>query len=518
MRELFSPPYNPIHSNGSTACLDQVSTLTVPSYQHGEEKTRNIELYNFGYLFEDLARSANNRLPECSETIAALKTLGSGMAETPSNSTASSAIPAGYAFLQQFIEHDINCAAQSTHLIDQIRSESFEPVTVDNARSHIKNLRSAALELVSVYGGGPDADPDLYEADGVRLKLGRNRKSARVPDHIDADTCDRDVLRQSDGNAFLADGRNDQSLPLAQTHHAYKVFHNNVAEQQRGNPAKRFAMAQKKVIQHYQWIVLHDFLPRLVSLAAHRNALYEPRFYTDDLLTFMPFEFSMAAFQLERSMARRRYQYNSSLASEKTDTHLLHDYTGAGNQRMPLSQQAIIDWRNFYAIDETPEETPANYASSIDTQLSCQQAQMSTEANLLRIATIRTLLRGYQLCLPTGQAIATGIGAKPLTTAELMTGTSTNEQAALASSQLSERTPLWYYILKESAIREQGQKLGETGSAIVAETLVALIKRSRYSILQEPNWQPALGDTQGQFTMTDLLKVCEFNEVCPAYA
>jgi hypothetical protein len=120
--------------------------------------------------------------------------------------------------------------------------------------------------------------------------------------------------------------------------------------------------------------------------------------------------------------------------------------------------------------------------------------------------------------LPTGQAVATRIGAKTLSTAELMTNTCTNEQAALASSQLSGRTPLWYYILKESAIREQGQKLGETGSAIAAETLVALIKRSRYSILQEPNWQPVLGDTHGHFTMTDLLKVCEFEEVCPEYA
>jgi hypothetical protein len=514
MRELFNPPYNPVHSHGSAACLDQVSTLTAQAGQHGGEKAQNIDLYNFGYLFEDLARSADYRLPECSETIGALKTLGSGMTEIPSKSAANSAIPAGYTFLQQFIEHDISCAAQSTHLIDQVRNESLEPVTVDNARSHIKNLRSAALELVSVYGGGPDADPELYEADGVLFKLGRNRKGKRVPDHIDSDTCDRDVLRQPDGTAVLGDGRNDQSLPLAQTHHAYKVFHNNVAAQQRGNPSKRFAMAQKKVIQHYQWIVLHDFLPRLVSRTAHKNALYEPRFYTDDMLTFMPFEFSMAAFQLERSLARQRYRYNSSLATEKTDNHLLYNYTGTGSQRMPIPQHAIIDWRNFYAI----EETPANYARSIDTRLSCARAQPGNEADLLRMAAIRTLLRGYQLCLPTGQAVATRIGAKTLSTAELMTNTCTNEQAALASSQLSGRTPLWYYILKESAIREQGQKLGETGSAIAAETLVALIKRSRYSILQEPNWQPVLGDTHGHFTMTDLLKVCEFEEVCPEYA
>src|SRR3546814_4051526 len=71
------------------------------------------------------------------------------------------------------------------------------------------------------------------------------------------------------------------------------------------------------------------------------------------------------------------------------------------------------------------------------------------------------------LQLPSGQAVAEEIGvANPLTPDEIATGT----DGEVAKEQgLHEATPLWYYILKEAQVREDGKRLGPVGATIVAE-------------------------------------------------
>jgi len=511
MRELF----NKGGGHGTTNSIEEMHQLIKEMKNGKQSRGEKVGLHNFGYLFDDLAGDRGSRLPESAETIAALKTLGSGMADPQPQSGADSDIPAGYTYLGQFIDHDITRDAQASRLRQLISEKMFDPIIADEARHLVKNIRTATLELDSVYGGGPNEDPDLYESDKVLLKLGRNRTDSNgLPDHIDTTDSNRDILRQVDGTPIIGDSRNDENLLISQTHHAFKVFHNQIAKKLTGNSASRFAKAQKKVIQHYQWIVLHDFLPRITGRTAHRNALHDTRYYTDDKLTFMPFEFSVAAFRFGHSMIRQRYQHNSILDAGKTDLSLLFNLTSGGSQRMPLPASAIIDWSNFYPF----EQAPSNFARPIDTRLSTELERLPNEQGLMRMLAIRNLLRGYLMSLPTGQSVVERLGIKPLSNAELLINTSASEQDALRSSQLSTRTPLWYYILKEAAVREQGKKLGETGSAIVAETLVALIKRSKHSILQEPNWQPDLTDDTGRFTMTEMLTACEFEEAMPAFA
>src|SRR3546814_15219209 len=69
------------------------------------------------------------------------------------------------------------------------------------------------------------------------------------------------------------------------------------------------------------------------------------------------------------------------------------------------------------------------------------------------------------LQLPSGQAVAEEIGvANPLTPDEIATGT----DGEVAKEQgLHEATPLWYYILKEAQVREDGKRLGPVGATIV---------------------------------------------------
>jgi hypothetical protein len=74
------------------------------------------------------------------------------------------------------------------------------------------------------------------------------------------------------------------------------------------------------------------------------------------------------------------------------------------------------------------------------------------------------------------------------------------------TTRVSIHTPLGYDILKEAEVQQGGQRLGQVGSRIVVETFHGLIEGSRYSILQQADWQPELpSQDPDRFTMLDLL-------------
>ena len=55
-----------------------------------------------------------------------------------------------------------------------------------------------------------------------------------------------------------------------------------------------------------------------------------------------------------------------------------------------------------------------------------------------------------------------------------------------------ERTPLWYYVLKEAEVRENGNSLGDVGSRVIAETILGLLRYDPMSYLNR-GWTPAQG-------------------------
>jgi hypothetical protein len=55
------------------------------------------------------------------------------------------------------------------------------------------------------------------------------------------------------------------------------------------------------------------------------------------------------------------------------------------------------------------------------------------------------------------------------------------------------RTPLWFYVLRESEVRTRGHRLGPVGSRIVAETVIGQIRRDPRSYLNQGSWTPAAG-------------------------
>ncbi len=72
---------------------------------------------------------------------------------------------------------------------------------------------------------------------------------------------------------------------------------------------------------------------------------------------------------------------------------------------------------------------------------------------------------------------------------------------------MEKSTPLWFYILKEAELMEDGLRLGPVGGRIVGEVFIGLLKADETSYLAvRPNWTPVLTSaTPGEFHMTDLL-------------
>jgi hypothetical protein len=79
------------------------------------------------------------------------------------------------------------------------------------------------------------------------------------------------------------------------------------------------------------------------------------------------------------------------------------------------------------------------------------------------------------------------------------------ELSDLSPHHLEDRTPLWFYILREAEVKAQGKRLGPVGGRIVGEVILGLIEGDSQSYLsQDPGWTPTYG-AGGTFGMTDLL-------------
>ncbi|HET8960992.1 hypothetical protein, partial [Nocardioides sp.] len=139
-------------------------------------------------------------------------------------------VPAGFTYLGQFIDHDLTRNPQP------LPAGPFDPTT-------LKNLRTAAFDLDSVYGQGPTGDQAskaLYEADN---------KHFRVTEEEDQVNGVPDLVRNENGGALLIEPRNDENLIIAQIHLAVQKFHNRLIDE-----GANFNTARRLTQWHYQWV------------------------------------------------------------------------------------------------------------------------------------------------------------------------------------------------------------------------------------------------------------------------
>ncbi len=411
-------------------------------------------------------------------------------------------IPAGYTYLGQFVDHDI----------------TFDPTSSlekQNDPDALVDFRTPRFDLDCLYGSGPDDDPFMYEWSspsnrGVKLLVGRN------PNNGQFDIAD--LPRNQQGRALIGDPRNDENIIVSQLQLLFIRFHNKVVDRTRRNQrlqgAALFREAQRITRWHYQWIVVHDFLERIVGketavailkpASGSTPAQTDLRFFNPKNDPFMPVEFSGAAYRYGHSQVRAAYDLNDVVVD--VPIFVAADRPGplehlGGFRRLPAAW--TIDWSLFF---KTSAGANPQLSRKIDARVAAPLLKLpglpGDRPSLPRL----NLMRGRALGLPSGQDVAAAMGAPPLTADQLGLGQIDLPPEGVAA--LEQATPLWFYLLREAAVLGRGERLGMVGGRIVAEVLVGLLQGDPQSYLRrKPTWSPILPSSrEGDFTMADLVK------------
>lgn len=473
------------------------------------------DLTRFDYLFPDLQEDEASLLPESPSTVAFLTALGTAMKDVnhpddidEKHSIPDSTIPSAYTYFGQFVDHDITLELQSKTLAS-LTDPALAPLPLATVREKLKNGRSATLDLDSLYGAPAPRD-------GAEMRLGPVSRTTNVTQQgppredewNDLPRNGRSKNPTEDRTAQIGDSRNDVNLIVAQLHVAFLRAHNQLVRQGRTQEE-----AERLLRQHYQWIVIHDFLERIadpeivrtVRTKGYRGA-YDP--FAEPF--FLPLEFTVAAYRFGHSMVRKSYGFNrhfpsATLGELFTFTALSGGFDSSLDiDRDTLPENWIIEWEGF--LDDG-----TNRARPIDTRLVEPLSELRNEVGGplegdSRLA-VRNLLRGYLLRMPTGQAVAKKLKLRVLTDEEILNAAAVNSQRkVLFAARFLQRTPLWYYILAEAWSLGKDGRLGPVGSMLVAEVLVGLVRRSQDSILATDDWTPSLGNG-GDFKLPALLRL-----------
>jgi hypothetical protein len=455
-------------------------------------------------------------------------------------------IPAGYTYFGQFVDHDL----------------TFDPTPLRHQQldvTALEDFRTPALDLDCVYGSGPADQPYLYERDQYgELRLGEKLSSARS-----AVATKRDVLRLLDQTAILGDKRNDENKIVAQMQSTFIALHNRLIKDDGvlrslggdlSSAEGRFRAAVCAARWHYQWVAVFDFLanrlcaPGIIERLLNTGGMPCIPNYTRPKFKYpyMPVEFSGAAYRFGHSIVRPSYALNAEV--------------GVGEHRIPIFSQETdrrenlngfgsipdnwgIDWAFFLpglqtkapARFQLPQPSYRMDAILVDPLSKLPEFQGQTSPSDANLA-FRNLSRGNMLRLPTGEQVAEALGIKPLAREVLWSAGSRiaqggpEELEAFATKRakvfethvrvFEEKTPLWYYILREAEYfgvdrdpcDEQralgGQHLGPVGSHIVAETFLGLLWYDNTSFLKRmPAFAPILPcDPKQGFLLGDLLQ------------
>lgn len=418
--------------------------------------------------------------------------------------------PGGFTFLGQFIDHDLTLDATS----------SFDRRDDPNG---LANFRSARLDMDNLYGSGPVVNPALYDQTSFQTKLATSEDGV-------------DLARTSNGVALISDPRNDENMLLAQLHLTFMKFHNRIVDELRAGhitdalgqtlPPKPpdeppneqpgatldqlldvdnyyndvFAAAQRLTRWHYQWIIVHDFLPTIADPDIVRDVdEHGTRFFKPGNKPFMPAEFSVAAFRVGHPTIRSSYQVNKDFTGKifpddpEAPTEPRTDLRGG-----PVDAEHAVDWSFFFHVNRRKPQLGRKIIASLNTQLldlpvsAVPGAKDGALARPVASLAVRNLLRSETQGLPSGQDVARRIGEIPLSDKELET---------------EGPIYLWYYILKEAEVLAGGRHLGPVGSRIVAEVLIGLLDADPTSYRAAfPAWRPTLAKRDGRFDIADLIR------------
>jgi hypothetical protein len=451
-------------------------------------------------------------------------------------------LPAAYTYFGQFLNHDISAPIGGVQVgpgnplpggiigaADPPGLRNVSRADVATILEAIANEHRAPLTLASLYGAGPGmsdtAGPQLYADDGRRFRLGTTERigdqffqDLKINPKLVTHACNAPDFPRAPKTPVIADQRNDENLILSQLHLAFMLFHNKMVsafEALAAPPKDVFAAARQEVTLHYHWLILHDYLPSLLSPTVLQRPLsdWQPRRTDPDTV---PMEFTTAAFRFGHSMVGRAYDYNANFGrdgsiSQGATLADLFNFTSKLNMNNPggpltlLPDHWVIDWDrmtrmpmpmgNDQAFSSGPEQIDLSFAPTMLD--SAGNATIAVHGSIL----YRNLLRGFHRRIPFGQTLATACEIDRLTPDQIRTAlvqvapTSDPDPDLAATAErlgFLEETPAWLYLLCEAKILEKGARVGPTASQIIADTIVGLMRHNAASLLryQEGRWHP----------------------------
>nr|WP_319385730.1 heme peroxidase family protein [uncultured Roseibium sp.] len=327
---------------------------------------------SFGYFFEDAAENQGG-----AEMTKLLNELAVAMVENPPSAADDSSIPPVFTYLGQFIDHDVTAGTDREEGLSEIDAPVIETLPRPDVRENVGNLRHGALNLDSVYGGGPvQGDFATVYDNALRFPGDRSKLWAGTVTSVPGQTLDlpadpaADLLRldrvlkanlpgfseqdlrdlphsltarfftDKDGEreiipqqAIIGDARNDENLFVAQLHLAFIRLHNKIVDvaHLHGGPVhdkqELFTWARRELQYIYQWLVVNVYLPKIcdplvvADVLAAGAPVFEklqdnPRPAPAPSMR-LPFEFSVAGFRFGHSMVRAAYDWNKFFGREE---------------------------------------------------------------------------------------------------------------------------------------------------------------------------------------------------------
>lgn len=450
-----------------------------------ETAGRGGQLSYFGRMFPKLAPFAPD--PDIDTSLGILGALADAMLEPGGGFDTVNG--AAYTYLGQFIDHDITLDLQGQPAaFFSFAGNGPRAPLMDPDGDIVYDYETKRFDLSSIYGGGPGVSPELYETDQLHFRAPLNVNGVR------------DLPRNPDGSAIVVEHRNDENQITSQLHLAFLLFHNAVADTLGTN----FAKTQQLVIQHYQWIILHDFMPLLFGLPVVNDLLsghhriYDPGAFAARPIT--PVEFSVAAYRFGHSMIRNAYSINPVISpNNKNARNMLFAGTGGAvgpqggsgtpltpvgdlHGGYPLTSDHVIDWGNFHEALFNPavpgqslqvfKQIGSDGLHMIGQSMFGQppgQPLVGTGQGLpigpghadsgpeggfgtapagSNSIAYRDLIRAYFYLLPSGQDVASSMGITPIAPDTVIPPS--------VAPGFSGGTPLWFYVLYETYLQNQG--------------------------------------------------------------
>ena len=418
---------------------------------------------------------------------------------------ASKDIPAAFTFVGQFIDHDLTMNAVDLFLPQE---DPLDPVVAGEApiAAPIQNGASPLIDLDSVYG--PRAH--LTVPDPALFDQGKFRLAHHGGLHYD--------LLRPNGTAIIADRRNDENQMVLQIHLLVERMHNRFFDELNHiqNASARFQEARKQTIYNWQYMIVHDYLNRVIRpdvLAWSLAEIAKPDFgkfkykpmrnlANNNLVVSMPHEFAIA-FRYGHSQLKRAYKLNgispgtvlfdNSLAGTGSNEDEFDDLRGS----QTLRAKNLIDWTVFL-----PAANPV-LSNLIDRKVTAPVFDLPESAipdDIKYIGNLphRNLIRSRQLGLCSGEALAKFFDLEPFKPDQIEPDASKralymrNEHVTDPALQKFE-TPLWYYILREAELTNKApgpnsSKLGPLGSRLVSEVILGAIAWAPLSIMTDASW------------------------------